>query len=87
MLQEATSLADGGTWALLYVLFEKELGFLVNLAGPSRALFRLKGVSLTDPSSVALDLKERLTSKVRVAWALGIPRSTAATIFLRRSSE
>jgi hypothetical protein len=54
VLQEATSLADGGTWTLLYVLFEKELGFLVNLAGPSRALFRLKGVSLTDPSSVAL---------------------------------
>src|SRR5215212_11973009 len=31
--------------------------------------------------------EERLTSKVRAASALDIPRSIAATIFLRRSSE
>ena len=42
VLQKAASLADGGAWALLYILFEKELGFLVCLAGPSRALSGLK---------------------------------------------
>ena len=47
VLQEVTSLADGGTWTLLYVLFEKDLGFLVCLAGPSRALSGLKGPSFS----------------------------------------
>jgi hypothetical protein len=35
MLQEAASLADGGIRALFYVPSEKELGFLVRLAGSS----------------------------------------------------
>jgi hypothetical protein len=72
---------------LLYVLFEKELGFLVCLAGSSRALFGREGVSLSDGRSVSLGTEERLTSNRRVASALDIPRSKAATIFLRRSSE
>ena len=47
VLQEAASLADGGTWTLLYVLFEKDSGFLVRLAGPSRALCGLKRPSFS----------------------------------------
>jgi hypothetical protein len=31
--------------------------------------------------------EERLTSKVRAAWLLDMPRSTAETIFRLRSSE
>jgi hypothetical protein len=55
VLQEAASLADGGAWALLYVLFEKNLGFLVCLAGSSRALSGLERFSLASDPSVALD--------------------------------
>ncbi len=58
MLQEATSLADGGSWALLYIPFEKELGFLVYLAGSSGALFGCEGLSLSGAPSVSLDRGE-----------------------------
>jgi hypothetical protein len=47
MLQEATSLADGGSWTLLYVLFEEDSGFLVCLVRSSRALSRLKRPSFS----------------------------------------
>ena len=87
VLQEAASLADGGSWALLYILLQEGLGFLRYYAGSSWALSGLKRPSLASHPRVALDLKERLTSKVRAAWAFDIPRSMAATIFLRRSSE
>jgi hypothetical protein len=55
VLQKAASLRDGGAWALLYVLFEKNLGFLVCLAGSSRALSGLERFSLASDPSVALD--------------------------------
>src|SRR5215213_6029970 len=58
MLQEATSLADGGGRALFYVLSEKELGFLVRLAGSSRTPSGLKRPSLTSRPRVALDRGE-----------------------------
>jgi hypothetical protein len=58
VLQKATSLADGGSWALLYIPFEKELGFLVYYAGSSRALFGREGVSLSGAPSVSLDRGE-----------------------------
>jgi len=58
MLQEATSLADGGGWALLYILLQEHLAFLVYLAGSSRALFGREGVSLADAPSVSLDRRE-----------------------------
>src|SRR5215212_1203107 len=58
VLQKATSFADGGARALLYVLFEKGSGFLVRLGGPSGALFGREGVSLSDPPSVSLDRGE-----------------------------
>jgi hypothetical protein len=67
VLQEVTSLADGGAWTLLYVLFEKDSGFLVGLAGPSRALSGLKGTSFSGGSGVALDRGERFTSNKRAA--------------------
>ncbi len=68
MLQEATSLADGGGWTLLYVLFEEDLGFLVCLAGPSGALCGLKGASsFSGGCGVALETEERLTSNKRAA--------------------
>ena len=55
MLQETASLADGGAWTFLYVLFEEELSFLVRLAGSSRALSGLERFSLARDPSVALD--------------------------------
>jgi hypothetical protein len=55
MLQEATSLADGGSWTLLYVLFEEDSGFLVCLVGPSGALSRLERASFSGDCRVALD--------------------------------
>src|SRR3712207_6794161 len=58
VLQEATSLADGGAWALLYIPFEKDSGFLVYLAGSSRALFGREGLSLSGAPSVSLDRGE-----------------------------
>jgi hypothetical protein len=87
VLQKAAPLRDGGAWALLYVLFEKNSGFLVCLAGSSGALSGLERFSLASDPSVALETEERLTSNRRVASALNIPRSKVATIFLRRSSE
>jgi hypothetical protein len=47
VLQEAASLADGDGRALFYVLSEKELGFLVRLAGSSGTPSGLKRPSLT----------------------------------------
>jgi len=57
-LQEATSLADGGAWAFLYVLFEKELGLVIYLAGSPRVLTWLKRPSSSSGSRVALDRRE-----------------------------
>jgi len=58
VLQEATSLADGGSWTLLNVLFEEDSGFFVHLAGSSRAFFGREGASLADGPSVSLDRGE-----------------------------
>jgi hypothetical protein len=59
VLQEATSLADGGSWALLYIPFEKELGFLSStMRVRPRALFGREGASLSDTPSVSLDRRE-----------------------------
>src|ERR671916_187712 len=58
VLQKAASFADGGARALLYILFEKGSGFLVRLAGSSRALSWREGVSLSDPPSVSLERGE-----------------------------
>jgi len=55
VLQKAASLTDGGAWALLYILFKKDLGFLVSFAGSSRALSGLERFSLAGDPSVALD--------------------------------
>ena len=88
MLKEAIRLwLNGGAWALLYVFLQEHLGFLVYYAGSSWTLFGGEGLSLSGDPRVTLDLKERLTSKVRAALVLDIPRSKAATTFLRRSSE
>jgi hypothetical protein len=87
VLQEAASLRDGGAWALLYVLFEKELDFLVCLAGSSGALFGLERSSLASDPSVSLD---RGKAHIEQASSLGFghtPLYGGATIFLRRSSE
>jgi hypothetical protein len=58
MLQEATSLSDGGGRALLYVPFEEDCGFLAYLVGPSGTLSGLKRVSFPGGSGVALDRGE-----------------------------
>ena len=55
VLQEAASLRDGGAWALLYVLFEEDSGFLVGFAGSSKPLSGLDRFSLASDPSVALD--------------------------------
>jgi hypothetical protein len=47
-----TSLVDGGAWALLHILLQEGLGFLVYYAGSSGALFRGEGLSLSDTPSV-----------------------------------
>jgi len=65
VLQEATSLADGGGWALLDVLFEKDTGFLVCLAWSSRTLSGLKRASLSSHSLVALDRGEAYIEQAR----------------------
>jgi hypothetical protein len=58
VLQEATSLADGGSWTLLYILFEEDSSFLICLVGSSGALSRLKGPSFSSHPRVALDRGE-----------------------------
>jgi len=63
VLQKATSLRDGGGWALLYIPFEKSLGCLVCLAGPAGALSRLKGASFSSGSRVALERGEAYIEK------------------------
>jgi hypothetical protein len=65
VLQEAASLRDGGAWALLYVLFEENSGFLACLAGPSRALSGLKRPSFSGHSRVALDRGEAHVEQAR----------------------
>jgi hypothetical protein len=55
VLKEATSLADGGAWALLYVLLEEGLSFFVCLAESSGAPIGGEGISLSDGPSVSLD--------------------------------
>jgi hypothetical protein len=66
--QEAAPLADGGGWALLYILLKEGLGVFVYLAGPSRALFGREGISSSDAPSVALDRGE---AHVEQASSLG----------------
>jgi len=58
VLQKAASLADGGAWALLYILFEEDCGFLVCLAGSSGALSGFKRASFSSHPRVALDRGE-----------------------------
>jgi hypothetical protein len=58
VLQEAASLADGGSWAFLYVLLKEGLGVFVYLAGSSRALFGREGLCLANDPSVSLDRGE-----------------------------
>ena len=65
MLQEVTSLADGGSWTLLYILFEKDSSFLVCLAWSSRALSGLKRASLSSHPRVALNRGEAYIEQAR----------------------
>jgi hypothetical protein len=73
--------------ALSNVLLQELHGLLVQLRGRSGPLLRGQRFSLVGLVYVALLTEERLTQKVRAAWALDMPPPTAETILLLRSSE